>query len=98
MIKNFRNFISENLEEPNWNTSPNYFANMRGDLTFLDNMLYVEERHLYKRGRVDEELKMKVHSLKDSGVELPIFFTVIGTEKEGALFIEPNDEIFYTTY
>lgn len=97
-MKSFERFIRENYEQPGWNTPEEYNAEQRGDLFFSDNMLYVEERHLYKRGRVDEELKMKVHSLKDSGVELPIFFTIIGTEKEGALFVEPNGEIFYTTY
>lgn len=98
MIKNFIKFIRENLEEPTWSSVPDYDANVRGDLIFSDNTLSVDSKHLFVRGRVDEELKMKVYSLKDSGVELSIFFTIIGTEKEGALFVEPNGDIFYITY
>ena len=98
MIKNFRDFIKENLEEPGWSSLPNYNSTQRGDLTFSDNTLSIEQFHLLKRGKVDSELRDTIYSLVDSGVNLPIFFNIIGTEMEGALFIEPNGDIFYTAY
>jgi hypothetical protein len=50
------------------------------------------------RGKVDSELRDKIHTLVNTGVELPIFFKIIGTEEEGAIFVGGKSDIFYTTY